>query len=394
MIGAYKPISGGLANVVEKISLELRKKYKVTVITHEVLNAEKGLGHWKDNEIDIYQERIPYLKRYTSFQVLFQTIKRALLLRKKVDIYHAHGIFYSGIGFIDRKKPLVLTMHGHPSLESVMSGRIKKESIQFKFYRWLEKKTGKRADAIIAVGTELREWVIEEYNVDPTKIFVIPNGVDVTKFYNNKRIRKECRKKLKIDEKKVILYAKSLTEVNGIRFLVNAMPAIIKKHPRTILMIAGDGPLFNEIKKIILQIKCKKNIILLGQVPYGEISDYHNASDLYVLCSLRETFGLSLVEAMSCEKPVIASSIGGPKEILENGKEKTAKDIGLSIPPKDSKAIAKSVIWVLDHPVKSKEMGKRAREFVSNNYTWEKNAEQVLKVYEYAIKQRKKKNQK
>jgi len=391
MIGAYKPQIAGLPHVVINLVRILKKKHKIYVINMGKAGKSVGFRHWRDGEVEVYQERFFYRKKFTTIQTLFQTTKRAWLLRKKVDIYHTHGLPYSGISLLDKKKPLVLTLHGYSTLETVAIGRIKPDSLGFRLMLWMEKKAVARADAVIAVGKALKDWIIQDLGADADKVFYVPNGVNGEEFRFDKSKGENIRRRLSYSETdKVITFVKALSEQNGIRYFINALPLIKKRYPNLRLIVLGDGPLRKEMERIVIKNELSDNVRFIGRVPNEEVPSYLSASDIFILPSIplggaKETFGISLIEAMACELPVIATSVGGPKEILEDGKVQMGKDVGILIPPKDPKAIADKVIYLLEHPEEAREMGKRAREYVVNNYTWEKNAEKVLEVYKHAI---------
>ena len=115
MIGDYKPQVGGPAHVVQNIVNKLKEKNKIYVVNMEERGCPTGLGHWNDDGVEVYQEKLWFPNSQTVLQRVIQKTKRALLLRKKVDLYHAHGVFDASIGFIDRKKP--------PKIERKMSIR-------------------------------------------------------------------------------------------------------------------------------------------------------------------------------------------------------------------------------------------------------------------------------
>lgn len=386
MIGWYKPQIGGGSHVIQNLANYLKKEHKIYVINMEEPRFPRGLGHWKDNGIDVYQEKLFYSKKFTTVQTLFQTTKRALLLSKKVDLYHTHGPWFSGIGFIDKEKPLVLTIHGYPSLETIASGRIKIGSLGLRCVRLIEEKTVKRADAIIAVGKTLRKWIIEELNTEPEKTFYVPNGID-PKIFKPFNVNKS-------KENYTIIYSKAITKQNGIDYLIKSLKFIKKRFSNIKLIILGEGPLKEDMKRLAKSIGVRKNVVFLGRVAHHKVPYYLNSSDVYVMPTIningaQETFGISLIEAMACELPVISTAVGGPKEILEEGKRQMGKDVGIMIPQKDAEAIAEKVIYLLEHPDEARKMGKRAREFVLKNYTWDIIAKKTLDVYRYAIEHHK-----
>jgi len=387
MVGWYKPQLGGGSLVIQELANRLKNEHEVRII-----NMGSGdlpsLGHWRDGKIEVYQERLFWPSRFTNLQTLFQTTKRAYLLKDNIDIYHTHGAAFSGIGLVDRSKPLVLHVHGYASLEPIASGKIKPRSINFKFLRLMELKAVQRADAIIAVGSKLRNWLIEDLGVDRRKLFLIPNGVDSNQF--RPLDGSDLRAKLGYSSKeRILLFIKAFTKQSGIEVLLRALPQIHKSHPETRILAIGGGPLKSEIEKISEEENINSYVRFLDRIPHQEVPNYINMSDIFISPSIKlfgaeETFGISLLEAMACGKPVIATDIGGPKEILEKGKRLMANEVGILIPAADKSAISEAVSHLIENPELSEIMGRCAREFVLKNFTWERVARDTSEVYKFA----------
>jgi len=390
MIGEYPPTHlGGVGSHIQGISRELQKQIKIMVIT---IGTEKK--SWQDNQVQIIQEKIWYPYRYTTLQVFFQTARKAWTYRKIIDLYHVHGAFFAGVGFLDKRKPLVLTIHGYLSLETVSAGRIKKDSLQFEFMRWVEKISVKRANAIITVGNKVKEWIINELEAEPNKVFYIPNGVDTTRFMThnlNLYEIKLIKKKFGLPENsKIILFTKHFTPRYGIQYAVHALSLILKKDPHVILVSTNEDNYLNKTRILARDYGVDSSCIFTGRLSEEDLIKLYNISDVFIHLSIDdfETFGISLIEAMSCRKPVISTAVGGPKEILENGKIQMGRDVGILIPPEDVESIAESVIYLLCHPEEAREMGKRAREYVLRNYSSDLIAEKTLEVYNYVLANR------
>lgn len=382
IIGFYKPKTNGPSTHIQELASFLKRDNEIIVINM----WEKGfpfLSKWNDEGIEVYQEKLWYPYKFTVIQTFVRTAIRAFLIRKDLDLFHSHGIFFSGICFLYKKKPVVLTIHGYSSQETVSHGRIKKDSFVFKVMRWIEKMVILRADAVIVVSSKLKEWVIQELNAEKQKIFVIPNGIDPEKFkpFDASSVRTNLG--FSINDK-IIIFVKAFTEQSGIKYLIQAIPHIYKEHPEIKLLAIGGGPLSAELMKEVERLNLKNQVKLLDSVPNAKIPLYLNASDIFVFPSIplsqaEETFGISLIEAMACGKPVIATSIGGPKEIIEGG-----DNVGVLIPPNDFKAISESVIKLLDHPHQAKIIGENARRYVTSKYSWDIVFEEIQKVYTYA----------
>lgn len=383
MIGDYKPQVGGPANVVQHLSSYLSREHEVSIINMEELPYPRGLGHWFDGKISVWQEKLWFPHNQTVIQGAIQKTKRALLLRNKVDLYHAHGPFNALIGLFDRSKPLVVTFHGYPILESLSRGTIKPNSLKFKIYRWIEKKTVERADAIIVVGKRQKEWLVNEIEVDPNKLFQVPNGVDILKFSPIRS--KDLNPKFgSSEETKIIIFVKAFTEQSGIGYLIQSIPKIRGYYPSIRLLAIGGGPLQSKLEADIEHMDLKGIVKLIGRVSNESIPQYLHKADVFISPSIplgktEETFNISLIEAMACGKPVIATAVGGPKEIIEGG-----DNVGILIPPEDPDAIADAVIKLLDDPAKAKRMGENARKYVVATYSWEIAYKKTLQVYEYA----------
>jgi glycosyltransferase involved in cell wall biosynthesis len=383
MIGDYKPQVGGPANVVQHIASFLSQDHDVSVINMEQPPYPRGLGHWFDGKISVWQEKLWLPSNLIVILGAIQKTKRALLLRNQVDLYHAHGPFNALIGLIDRSKPLVITFHGYPTLESLFNGTIKPNSLKFKIYRWIEKKTVDRADAIIVVGKRQKEWLINDLGAYPNKVFQVPNGVDIIKFRpipvtdhnSNFGFAKDT---------KIIIFVKAFTAQSGISYLIHSIPKIQASYPNIGILAIGGGPLQGKLENDIDNMNLREVVKLIPRVPNDSIPCYLNKADIFISPSIpfgkaEETFNISLIEAMACGKPVIATAVGGPKEIIEGG-----DDVGILIPPKDPDAIANAVIELLNNPDRAKKLGENARKYVMSTYTWEKVCQGTLRVYEYA----------
>lgn len=382
MIGDYKPQVGGPSNVVQNLARHLSRQHQLSVINVEERPYPTGLGHWLDGNVDVWQEKVSFLDGRVVIPAAIQKTKRAFLLRNQVDLCHAHCPSDALVEIINPRKPLVLTLHGYPTPEILLNGTMKPNSLRFRALQWIEKNAIKRADAIIVVGMALKKWVIDEFGVDPHKIFYIPNGVNVEEFslISHQR-RTDPVKKYNLEDKHCLLFTKHFSPRYGAEYLVKALPEVIQKYPNTVCIMTNDDPWREEIVALADDLDVRENIIFPGRVNFDELVSLYHVSDVYVHPSInnQETFGIALIEAMVCEKPVVATAVGGPKEIIERG-----VNVGILVPPKDPHAIANAVVELLKDPVKAKKIGRNARKYVESVYTWERVCDETLRVYEYA----------
>lgn len=381
-IGPYKPAVGGPSTHIQAIVDKLKNNSEVSIISIEVK------GHplrkiWNDNGIKVYQEGIPFSFISSLVQVLIKTTKRAVTIQRNFDIFHAHGFIFSGIGFLNKSIPLVLTVHGYGSLESVFNKTIAANSFKYKVLRRLEIEAVKRSDVIIAVGSKLKLWIIDDLGANPEKVVVIPNGVDINDFKFNSKSNIEIRKRHNIDlNTPILLFTKHFSPRYGAQYLVPALELIKKEYPTIKLIMTNDDKWKQTIIDIAKKYNVDSNILFTGRVPYSDLTKYYSACDVFVHPSIndQETFGISLVEAMACSKPVVATAVGGPKEIIDGG-----NNVGILVQPENSKEIACAVLNLLHNTSKAEEIGLNARLYVESKYTWDKVTEEIYSVYESAI---------
>ena len=153
------------------------------------------------------------------------------------------------------------------------------------------------------------------------------------------------RRNLNLDEQvKLLLCSGRLHYEKGIQLAVQAMPEIIGRISSATLLIIGSGPFLRSIQQMIDKLGLRDRVLLLGEISNSKMVDYYNAADVYLLPSLRiEGLPFSLLEAMSCGKAVIASSMGGISSVIKDGVN------GFLIQPNDSNGLIRKVIDILNN---------------------------------------------
>ncbi len=179
-----------------------------------------------------------------------------------------------------------------------------------------------------------------------------------------------------------VLYVGRLASNKGLKHLIDAMPQIISQFKDTTLVMIGE----DEGQRKMLEDKAKKLSIKDKVVFTGHITDdelfrsAYSACDVFVLPSEYEAFGLVLLEAMACEKPCVATNVGGVPEVLEEGKT------GMLVEYGNSDKLAKVIIELLGDETKRKNMGRAGRERVKANFTWPKIVDQLERIYKDMVK--------
>ena len=250
------------------------------------------------------------------------------------DLIHAHNAFPEGVAAVKAfggKKPVIITTHG-----SDINYFAQRENLQPDIVEALNE-----ADCIIAVSSQLKKS-IEKLGVR-TDIHVIHNGffTDLLK----PKPKKEACTVLDLDpDRPRLLFAGNFVPVKGIEYLIRAIPSVLKKYPECELVLLGAQSDSGDSKHYIAEIDragIKDSLRIEARVPHERLADWINASDLLVLPSHNEGFGLVLAEALACGKPVVSTLSGGPEDIVMPGD-------GYLVPPADVEALANALIRVLD----------------------------------------------
>ncbi len=258
--------------------------------------------------------------------------------------------------------------------------RILKRVIRFfsprqNYILWLDKKqyTCKRVSRIIAISDMIKNDIIRYHNIDPQKIDVIYNGVDLQRFNpdNKKKYRAIVRKELSLGEEIVILYISNNFRLKNLFTLIKSLGELKKSGKKFKALIIGRGNK-NPYLRLIKKLDCLENVIFFGHV--GEIEKYYAASDLYVHPTYYDSCSLVVTEALASGLPVITTKYDGASGVIEDGREGFVMSN-----PTDYSALAEKISLFYNDEF-SQKASIAARE-KAEKYPAEKNCEEIIKVY-------------
>jgi len=294
------------------------------------------------------------------------------LLKTDADIIHAHDFHHFTTlisAFISRKlkKPFLLTEHGYPEQFGILNSVIK-------FYdKFFLPQIAKSSSRIIAVSNFIKKELIREYNVPKEKIQVVHNAIDLNEYKNESNI---FREKYDLNNKKIILAVGRLTKEKGFQYLIKALPTVLKKVPESILVIIGPKNYYEKnLKKLTKLSKITDNVIFTGAVSEEMLKSAFFSSDIVVIPSIYEPFGIIGLEAMAYGKPIIASGVGGLSEFLVNNKN------CLIVSPNCTNELSDKISNLLINEKLANDLGVKARESVKK-YDWKRIVEKILDIYE------------
>jgi len=272
----------------------------------------------------------------------------SLLRRIKPDVLNGHFIPTYGLwSALSYYHPFLLMSWGSDMLVLPKQFRTGKLVTRFVL---------KMADAVIVPSTVLKQTAVD-FGCDSRKIVSFPWAVDLDRF-NPKVSGERIRKSLGWEENPIIFCTRWHSPIYGVKYLLHAVPEIIREHANARFMLGGCGPRTDEFKDFVAKRDLKKFVKFVGKIPHEEMPEYMAACDIYVSPSFSDGTSASLLEAMACSKPVVVSDVPGNLEWIANNEN------GFIVPKADIGALAKANLELLRDEGLRKEFGARNLEIV------------------------------
>ena len=241
--------------------------------------------------------------------------------------------------------------------------------------RWFRKTFPCWGSAVIAISKPVAKHLSQDFEVSQNRIHLIPNGIDLDRFkIANEDQRRSIRQNWAMGDTPLIGFIGRLSDVKGIPVLIKAMPLILKEIPSANLMIIGQGPQEALLKKLTQDLSLNSQVRFESAI--NQTQDLLPAFDVFVMPSLMEGLGLSVMEAQACGIPVVASQVGGLVDLIEEGLS------GYLVPVNDPAALADRIIEVLEDPNAAKKMANQARSNIEQFFSAKIMAKKTLQTYE------------
>jgi starch synthase len=308
------------------------------------------------------------------------------------DLVHCHT-WYTHFGGILAKKnygiPLVITVH---SLEPLRPWKREQLAGGYDFSLWVEKTALEMADAIIAVSGETKRDIERLFNVDPARVRVIHNGIDLDQYRKVDSIA--ALKRYGIDPNKpYLLFVGRITRQKGFQHLIRAIQFMDRDFQIVFCAAAPDTPgLAEEMKNAVERAQTQRS----GIIWIDEMVDQQTACELYshaavFICpSIYEPFGIINLEAMACETAVVASAVGGIKEVVVDGEtgflvpldQTNESPFEATNPEKFARDLAARVNELMRNPQLRERFGKAGRRRAQEKFSWFAIARKTKALYE------------
>lgn len=374
----FYPAVGGVETHVYNICKRLVERgHEVIVYTSDLL-GDNPLTRLPDHaEKEVEGIEIRHFKAFKLFSNIDASVVMPsmiiALLKSEADVIHAHNYCYfpahstvlaRGINGI----PLVLTTHTSPqsmfpTLRKLYDNTVSK--LIFLAVDHIVSLTKRDAEYLISIGAK-REG-----------ISVIPNGVDMEVF-SGRGDGVSFKERYHVDGK-VVLFVGRLSREKGLRYLLDAMPDVLKGVPDALLVLVGeDFGILDKLKMQATQLGIHRKVRFIGPLFGSELLDAYGASDVFVLPSMVEGFSVSLLEAIAMGKPIVATNTGAAPDLISDGVN------GFLIEPRNKGQITEAVIRLCQDEKLAKKMGKM-NESIATKYSWNNTVQEIERVYEKVV---------
>jgi alpha-maltose-1-phosphate synthase len=308
------------------------------------------------------------------------------------DIVHCHTWYSHLAGMLARPLTgarLVLTTH---SLEPHRPWKEEQLGSAYHVTTWIERSAYQNADGVVAVSAAMKEDVQSLYGIDPDRVRVIHNGIDLDEY--QPRHDPGTLRRLGIDPNvPFVLFVGRITRQKGILHLVRAIPHLGTGMQVVLCAGAPDtSEIDEEMRVLVEEVRRESAARILWvreMLPKPDVVTLYSHASVFVCPSVYEPFGIINLEAMACHTPVVASAVGGIPEIVVTG------ETGLLIPldsvgggspePRDpeafSRALADGIMSLMESPDRRRSMGEASRERVVDHFSWSAIAAQTLAFY-------------
>ena len=361
----YSPVLGGLENWTQHIAEGLCEEAEFFVITGKV----KGQARQEDrNGVKIFRTSLFPLANlsHSSFLYILTALpfiffrSLAIIKKEKINLLHCQGFLSSFLGF------LLTRTTGVPYICTVQ--RLESNT-------WLKRQVYKKSAWCIGASNAVKDY-FEKIGVK--NISVIPNGIDLDKFQNLDR--QKSREQLGLKDEFAVITVARLEKVKGVEFLLRAVEIFLPRRQagNFQILIIGDGSERKNIENLVERLKLKDRVRLLGQLANEKVPAYLVAADCFVLPSLKEGFGIAILEAMAAGLPVVASRVGGILDIVQEGYN------GLLAEPGNSEALAKAIEIIYSDRSLAQNLAQNAKTAL-NRYSWPSICSQAMEIYQQTL---------
>lgn len=354
------PTYGGSGVIATEVGMELaRRGHRVHIMSYDVpMRLDRFMQNIFFHEVDVLSyplfEYPPYCLALASEMV-------RVCKQEKLDILHVHYAIphaisaYLATEILGKEAPkIITTLHG---TDITLVGNERS-------YLPITKLSIERSHGVTAVSQFLKQATYEELGLSKKiDIEVVPNFINLDDFTfkpeRKRTVRKSLCQTLGKSREKIITHVSNFRPVKRVSDVIKVFARVLKE-VNCRLVLVGDGPERTKVESLCNELGIEKKVIFLGK--QSSIYEVLSCSDLFLLPSQTESFGLTALEAMACSIPVIATNVGGLPEVVVEGKTGFLFEVG------DVHGMAQKAIEILSNPEQQRRLGKAARAVVEKEF--------------------------
>jgi N-acetyl-alpha-D-glucosaminyl L-malate synthase BshA len=333
------PTYGGSGALATELGLDLaRRGHEVHFITYAMPFRLRGYTERVYfHEVDTITGRYPLFEHF-PYTLALASKQHEVAVQQKLDVLHVHyAIPHATTAYLARQMmgsgqrlKVITTLHG---TDITLVG-------QEASFHAITKFSIERSDAVTAVSAYLRDETIRAFGCEQCRISVIPNFVNLQEYRPRDEVHREP---LAPPDHKLVTHISNFREVKRVKDVVRVFSRIRRAMPATLLMI-GDGPERDDAEREARELEVAGDVRFLGRL--DSVAELLQQSDLFVLPTQSESFGLAALEAMACGVPVVGSRAGGLPEVVEDGVS------GILEPPGSVEAMGRRAVELLRDPAR------------------------------------------
>ncbi len=365
--------------------------------TYHITSPKQGSGGQREERIDDWTfyrtppasgllAKLPIVE-YRYLMKALQARLAEVVATVHPDIIHAHSPVLNALPALAvgraTETPVVYEVRAFWEDAAVDQGTAQEWGPRYRLTRALETRALKQADAVTTICEGLRGDMLER-GIPADKITVIPNAVDLAEFHSTANVDTGLLQQYGLTRGTTLGFAGSFYAYEGLDALLRAMPLVLREVPQARLLLLGGGPQEADLKTLASQLGLGHAVHFTGRVPHSEMTRYYSAMDVMVYPRVQRRLTdlvtpLKPLEAMAMGKLVVASDVGGHRELIRDGHNGHLFTAG------SVDELARCLINLLKTPETWNEVIANGRTYVANERTWKASVERYRGVYASAL---------
>jgi PEP-CTERM/exosortase A-associated glycosyltransferase len=330
--------------------------------------------------------RLPVVAQWTVVRGLDRRLEE-VIARERPDLLHAHSPSLNGLAALraGRRQGLPVVYECRAFWEDAATdhGTSRQGGPRYRLTRAVETHVFRRADAVTTICEGLRADIVSR-GVPSERVTVIPNAVDVERFGTTRQPDLELARALGLEGHSVVGFIGSFYAYEGLELLLEALPTVLRSRPRVRLLLVGGGPQDTALRARAERLGLGAAAVFTGRVPHEHVDRYYDLVDVFVYPRLPMRLTelvtpLKPLEALAHGRVVVASDVGGHRELLRHG------ETGWLFRAGDPRVLADALVEVLGRREEWPAWGDRGRAFVERERAWPVSVARYRPVYDRLV---------